>query len=412
MMEGKISLIEKISPNSGMTAVLTIGVMLLIIYIIFVYGPKWKIIKIIGPPVPLVGIAILCSNCGITPAPGYAVYNSIYSTLMPVALAMLLLSVNFKTLKKTLGSKPFLIMAIGGVATMVGGLIIGLIFRPDIVDCKGYAAQVAAGIGGTENFLGVAQALQLEQEYSGGFSIAMVLSVSLITTVNYCICGNRTLAGKFNRWIKPDFDVVENLEDMERRSGEHVYDHKWSSTNLALGLILACFCVGICYTLGKHIPKIPLPGGGVITIESILVMTTVCLLIGSLFPKLTNIEGMAEVGQVCLWLVLVSLYMKMEFSDLNSVLYILLPFCLIFIIHWIITVVAAKLMKIDIITTLIASTACVGGGNSAPICAMMTGHGQLVPMAVTMAALGYAMANYGGWMVGQILLKLLHGITV
>lgn len=407
-----MSLIERISPNAGITAVLTIGVMLLLIYVVFVYGPKWKIIKMIGVPVPLVGMAILLSNCGITPAPGYAVYNTIYSTLMPVALALLLLSVNFRTLKKSLGPKPFLIMALGGVATMIAGLLVGFLFRPNIVDCKGYAAQVAAGIGGTENFLGVSQALQLEDEYSGGFSIAMVLSVSLITTINYCICGNKTLADKFNGWIKPTFNVVENLDEMERRASEHVYDHKWSSTSLALGLILACACMGISYSIGSHIPKIPLPGGGVITIESILVMTTVCLLVGGLFPKLTNIQGMAEIGQVCLWLVLISLYMRMDFSDLKSVLYILVPFCLIFIIHWILTIIAAKVLKVDIITTLIASTACVGGGNSAPICAMMTGHGQLVPMAVTMAALGYAMANYGGWIVGQILLKVLHGITI
>lgn len=407
-----ISIIERIAPNPEIAAVLTVGLMFLLIYVTFVHGPKWKLIKIMGPPVPLVGAAIFLSNTGIAPAPGYEVYNSIYSTLMPVALALLLLSVNFRTLKKSMGSKPFLIMAIGGFATMLGGLIIGFVFKPNIIDCKGYAAQVAAGIGGTENFLAVAQALQLGEEFSGGFSIAMVLSVSLITTINYCICGNKTLSKKFNAWIKPTFDVVENLEEMEMRAKEHIYDHKWSSTSVALAIILSCSCVGFSYSIGKYIPRIPLPGGGIITIESILVMTTVCLLIGAIFPKLTNIEGMAEIGQVCLWLVLVALYMRMDFSDLKNVLYILLPYCLIYILHWIIIIIAAKFMKIDIITTLIASTANIGGGNSAPICAMMTGHGQLVPMAVTMAALGYAMANYGGWLVGQILLKTLHGITI
>lgn len=408
----KISLVEKIGLKPGITAALVIGIMFLVIYVVFVYGPRWKLIKLIGPPVPLVGIAIFLSNSGILPAPGYVVYDSIFSVGMPIALALLLLSVNFKSLRRTLGPKPFMIIGLGALSTIIGGLIIGLIFQPGIIECKGYAAQVAAGIGGTENFLGVAEALQLEKQFSGGFSIAMVLAVSLITTINYFICGNPGIAAHFNKWIKPEFDIVKNLEEMEKRAGEHVYDKKFSSTSIALAVILACVCVGISYGIGGHIPKIKLPGGGVITIESILVLTTVCLLVGGFFPKLTNIEGMAELGQTSLWLVLVSLYMRMDFSQLKSVLYILPAFCLIFIIHWLLIVLFAKLIKVDIITTMIASTANIGGGNSAPICAMMTGYGQLVPMAVTMAALGYALANYGGWAVGQILLYVIHGITV
>ncbi len=104
--------------------------------------------------------------------------------------------------------------------------------------------------------------------------------------------------------------------------------------------------------------------------------------------------------------------MTMDFSTFMDNLVILLPFFILCVIHWILIMLLAKLFKVDVVSTIIASTANMGGNVSSPICATLTGYKQLVPVAVMMAAIGTALANYGGFAIGQVLLKVVCGITV
>ncbi|PWM23289.1 MAG: hypothetical protein DBX44_05935, partial [Oscillospiraceae bacterium] len=49
---------------------------------------------------------------------------------------------------------------------------------------------------------------------------------------------------------------------------------------------------------------------------------------------------------------------------------------------------------------------------SAPMIPTVAGVPEMIPLSIIFATIGYAFANYLAWADGQILLKLLHGITV
>ncbi len=407
-----MSLIERLGMSDSVQVVAILGVMFLVIYFVVSYIHKIPVVRKIGAPLVLVFVGIILTNCGILPGPTYPLYSTINSIGMPLALSMLLFSIDLRSMKKILGAKPFLIMLLGAVATSVGGLIVGLawgaIGNPSPDQLKGLAMMIGAGIGGTENFIAVGQSLEATTEALAGYSIPMVFACQAIVAINYVIAGDPSLQDKFNGWIKPS----ENIVDRIHAYGEdEVVKRPFDGQSSLLVFAMACLATGVSFWLGGIIPPIPLPGGGVLTIPSLLILTTICLLCGT-FTKFVRIEKMQEMGGAALYLVVLALFMTMDFSTFADNLVILLPFFILCVIHWILIMLFAKLFKVDIVSTIIASTANMGGNVSSPICATLTGYKQLVPVAVMMAAIGTALANYGGFAIGQILLKVICGITI
>lgn len=407
-----MSLIERFGMSGPVQTVAILGIMFLVIYFVVSYIHYVPVIRKVGAPLVLVFVGIILTNCGILPGPTYPLYSTINSIGMPLALSMLLFSIDLRQMKKILGAKPFLIMLLGAVATSIGGLVVGLawgaISTPSADQMKGLAMMIGAGIGGTENFIAVGQSLQASTEALAGYSIPMVFACQSIVAVNYIIAGNPDLQNKFNRWIKPTENIIDRIHAYGE--GEEV-KRPFDGNSSLLVFSMACLATGVSFWLGGLIPAIPLPGGGVLTIPSLLILTTICLLMGT-FCKFVRIDKMQEMGGAALYLVVLALFMTMDFSTFMDNLVILLPFFILCVIHWILIMLLAKLFKVDVVSTIIASTANMGGNVSSPICATLTGYKQLVPVAVMMAAIGTALANYGGFAIGQVLLKVVCGITV
>jgi uncharacterized membrane protein len=64
-------------------------------------------------------------------------------------------------------------------------------------------------------------------------------------------------------------------------------------------------------------------------------------------------------------------------------------------IHLVLTVLGAKLLRLDVSMAAVASVAGVGGAASAPVAAAYH-HEQLVPISIMLALIGYALGNYLG----------------
>ena len=375
-----MSLIERLGMSASVQTVTILGIMFLVIYFVVSYIHLIPVVRKIGAPLVLVFVGILLTNTGILPGPTYPLYNTINSIGMPLALSMLLFSIDLRQMKKILGAKPFLIMLLGAVATSVGGLIVGLawgaIGNPSPDQLKGLAMMIGAGIGGTENFIAVGQSLQASTEALAGYSIPMVFACQSIVALNYIIAGNTNYQDRLNRWIQP----TENIIDRIHTYGEDTTEKRPFNGNSSLLMFaLACLATGVSFWLGSNIPAIPLPGGGILTIPSLLILTTIYLLFGT-FTKFVRIDKMQEMGGAALYLVVLALFMTMDFSTFMDNLVILGPFFILCVIHWILIMLCAKLFKVDIVSTIIASTANMGGNVSAPICATLTGYKQLVPV--------------------------------
>jgi uncharacterized membrane protein len=65
-------------------------------------------------------------------------------------------------------------------------------------------------------------------------------------------------------------------------------------------------------------------------------------------------------------------------------------------IHGTFCILGAKLFRVDIHSTAIASAANIGGAASAPVVAAYHNE-KLVPVSILMALIGYAIGNYGAF---------------
>jgi len=64
-------------------------------------------------------------------------------------------------------------------------------------------------------------------------------------------------------------------------------------------------------------------------------------------------------------------------------------------------VLGAKLFRVDVHLTAIASIACIGGAASSPVVAAYH-RKELVPVAILLALFGYALGNYLGWLAAVL----------
>ena len=111
------------------------------------------------------------------------------------------------------------------------------------------------------------------------------------------------------------------------------------------------------------------------------------------FTKASRIPGSHALAMALVYLFVARMGAKADLSNLSSsVLWFVLGAYIWIFIHGIFLVGAAKLFKVDVHTAAIASAANIGGAASAPIVAAY--HKQaLVPVAILMALLGYAIGN-------------------
>jgi len=72
------------------------------------------------------------------------------------------------------------------------------------------------------------------------------------------------------------------------------------------------------------------------------------------------------------------------------------------VVHVVLLVVMAKLIKAPYFFLAVGSKANIGGAASAPVVAAAF-HPSLAPVGVLLAVLGYALGTYGAWLCGILM---------
>lgn len=404
------SLIEMIGLNSRWTQVLTLGIMCFILVGIHKATPKYRITRAMGPQVPTFLIALTLSNLHILPAPNYVLYTNIYNIGLPVALAILLLSIDLKAITKCLKPRVFIIMICACFATFFSALIAGFIFRPDVETVKALASCAGAAIGGTENMLATASGLKMDENLIGGVTAINMLAYTVSCCILFGIAGSDAAQAKLNAWIKPLQDPKQIAAGVREIN---LNKEKIKVTPISLLIMSGAIfvCIGISQYIGSKIPPIPLPGGGVITISWYLVLTTVCLLVGAYTP-VAKIEHMDTMGMPLLYLAVMAIFARTDLATAISSLGWFPVVLTMYLLHKVFIFASAKILRVDALTSVTASMAAIGGAASAPMIPTVAGVPELIPLAIIFATIGYAFANYLAWFDGQILLNILHGIGV
>lgn len=339
----------------------------------------------LGGPLLLLAIAMAAANTGIIPhsAP---VYDTIAGLLVPMAIPLLLLRADFKTIFSESG--PMLIAFM--VAT--GATIVGALVGVTLIDMGPLEAQIAGTvtssyIGGSLNFVATAEAVGIKDSaiYVAGLSADAVGAVLFLVLLMLMPAIGFVRLAMPSKFIGADAAALQELRSAPETEEVKPFNLAQVANGIAVSLVICAVSVLIT-TLLK--------------IDSlfILVVTALSLLSANFAkPVLRHVSSEFEVGTLFMYIFFVAIGAGANLADvLDSALPILLFILVLVLVHLSLLVIVGRWMKLDLAEVMIASNACILGPAPAAALAASKGWQPLVAPGILVGLFGYAIATFIG----------------
>ena len=417
-------------------------ILLVIFYLLFPliiiwFCRKWSIFKKLGSIVIAYGFGLILGNIGILPSgssdyiilqegraaiPGSEIQelykegrldekdlyvNSIRSVqdmlttvVIPLALPLLLFSLNIRKWLKYAGN-GFLSMALALISVVAIVFIAYFVFRDTIPD-SGKVAGMLIGIytGGTPNVAAIKTALGVD---SNLFIMTHTsdLVIGAITIIFFITLGPKVFglilpAFKYKSNGTDADDMVKEAESMEDYSlifrGEKPLKNIFS----ALGVALAIFAVSGAISL-LFPPSFMM---------MIVILGITTFGIGaSMIPAINRIKGSFQLG---MYLILIFSLVVASMADLTKMIsaeYLNVTLMVAFVVFGslILHLILAAIFKVNVDDFLITTTALVYSPPFVPVVAGALKNKEIIITGLTVGIIGYAIGNYIGIFIGQIL---------
>ncbi len=344
----------------------------------------WKVFNLFPPLLFIYATPVLLNNLGVMPADS-VVYTGMRDFGLPVFITLMLLSVDIGAAVRVMG-KGVLVMLLGSVGVVVGGVVSFMVVHGWLAEdaWKGWGALAGSWIGGTGNMAAVAGALDTSPEQLG----LAVLADNLVYVVWLPILlGSKAFAERFNRWTK----VSDNrVADMEKAAMELHRDD--SPPAMRDYLFLAFIAFGVTWLAAWIAPLLPeFPPVLSTSTWNLLLVTTFALALS--FTGAKKIAGSHNIAMAIIYIFVASMGARASMEGLGQAPAFVLGAFIWISIHGAFCLAGAWLFRVDVHSAAIASAANIGGAASAPVVAAY--HKQsLVPVAILMALIGYAIGNY------------------
>ena len=332
--------------------------------------------------------------------------------LLPAALVLMTLSIDLKAIFN-LGPKALIMFFAGTLGIILGGPIAILIVSavspetvggvgPDAV-WRGLSTIAGSWIGGGAN-----QAAMLEiYEYNSDLYGQMVLVDIIVANIWMAVI--LMGIGKTNsidRWLKADNSAIEELKHKVSDYAKSVTRNP-SLADYMIMLALAFGAVGIAHWGADGMSAFLLDNFEVFSdsksaLSSFssqffwMITIATAIGIGLSFTKFKTYEGAgaSKIGGVFIYILVATIGMKMDLTtifDNPGLLFIGLIWILI---HVVVLITTAKLIKAPYFFLAVGSQANVGGAASAPVVAAAF-HPSLATVGVLLAVFGYVVGTYG-----------------
>lgn len=340
--------------------------------------------------------------------------------LLPAALVLMTLGIDFGGLKK-LGWRAIVMFLAGTFGVIIGGpiaVVLTDIISPDTVigdtiieginqydaSWRGLSTLAGSWIGGGANQAAMLETYKYKQDLYGQMVAVDIVVANLWMAVLLFGAGYYK---KIDKWLKADNSAMENLKT--RMQDYHSSTAKVASTTDFMVILAISFgAVGLSHLLGSQI------AGAMETMLGsehpfassflwLVVLTTTIGLTLS-FTKLRKYEGAgaSKLGSVFIYILVTAIGLRMDLSEaLNKPMLMLLG-VIWMIIHVIIMLGVAKLIKAPFFYVAVGSKANIGGAASAPVVASAFDP-SLASVGALMAILGYAVGTYGAIMCAELM---------
>lgn len=396
------------------------GILMVLLALIFVTSSSknpvfQKFYKVIPMLLLCYFLPSLLTTTGIVDPDKSRLYFVASRYLLPACLVLLTLSIDLKEVFK-LGPKALIMFVTGTVGVIIGGPLAILIvsaITPEIVGgagpeavWRGMTTIAGSWIGGGAN-----QAAMYEIFEPSDRLYSIMITVDVIVAeiwMAFLLIG----VGKtksIDRFFKADASAVIHLQEKMHDFSQKIAKIPTAADLMAI-LGIAFGITGICHLIADNI--VPFIQANAPFLERfsltsdffwlIVLATTFGLALS--FTRFRNLEGAgaSKIGSIFIYILVATIGMKMNVLKIFDNPGLFLVGGIWMIIHVVLLLIVAKIIKSPYFFIAVGSKANIGGAASAPVVAAAF-HPSLAPVGVLLAVLGYALGTYGAWMCGLLM---------
>ena len=361
---------------------------------------KVKVLDKLGPVLTLYIVGVIVANIGVFPSEAdahasfLAFQESISEVLVPLALPMMLFGCNFKRFSfgQSLGA---LIIGVLAVVVIVFASYVSFSEKLGSEAAMMGASLTGQYTGGAANLAAVKQMVGLSTE-----NFVMLSTCNLIVSFFYLMFlmgGGVKLARRIVGGNVAKSQVVELVED---ENPYRDFAKKSSLVQLLKILVASVVVMGISVVVGT----IAGGEGGISMVALILTITTLSLLLT--FWK--EVRGWDKSYDAGMYLIYIFCLVMATMADLSTIdwqqsLYVLIFQVVIVFGSLFITIFGARIFRIDADTAVITSNTLINSPVCVPMIAATMKNRDVIVTGITNGLGGYALGNYLGFIMFQLL---------
>jgi uncharacterized membrane protein len=345
-------------------------------------------------------VPTLSTTVGIIPMAS-PVYEWMTRYLLPVALLLLMITVDLKSILK-LGRTALIMVTAGSIGIVIGAQIAFLAFARWLPPegWKGLAALTGSWIGGTANMVAIAESVGTPDAIMGPIIV-------VDTVVGYGWMGVLLFLSAwqvvFDRRLQADSTALTETNKLLAELDTHRKPTQLRDIAIIVGLGFAGAVLAV--QLGAALPALGDPTIISHTTWAVLIVVTGGLLLS--FTPVRNLEeaGASKVGYAALYLLLTAIGAQGNLMEVLSAPAFFFAGVLVITIHVAVMLAVARVIKAPFFFVATGSVANIGGAGTAPIVASVY-HPAMAPVGLLMAVAGYILGIYGAlgaaWMLGVL----------
>jgi uncharacterized membrane protein len=380
---------------------------LLALIILFVITPvlviylegKYAILKKVGAVLICYGLGLIVGNMGVLPEGAEKYQNLITEITIPLALPLILFSMDVKKWLKM--AKSTFISLIIGLFTVLLMIFIGFWIFSDGIEESWKVAGMLVGIytGGTPNMAAMKTALNVSQELYI-LTHTYELTLGAIYLVFILSVGQRVFLWILPPYKSPDSEkTIEvgklNLED-EFESYDGFFKRKIFVPLLA-AFGLSVLILGVSYAISLLFPKD-------FSTAAIILFITTFGIAASFVPKIKAIKKTFQLGMYLILIFCLAVASMADISKLADISFSLFYYVgLAMYGSHILHVLIARIFKIDADTVIISGSALICSPPFVPVVAGALKNREIILTGLVIGIAGYAVGNYLGILVAYIL---------
>ena len=374
-------------------------ILLAVFFVVAPAGVLWACRKVkflgkIGPVLLLYILGVIVANIHVLPESAASLQDSLSSILVPLAIPMMLFACNFKNFsaKQTLYS--FIIGVLSVVAVVLGGYFL---FKNQLGPEGPIMAASLTGqyTGGAGNLAAVKMMLNLDNT-----TFVLLSTCNLIVSFFYLMflmSGGIKLSRKFVGVTTTTSDRINKDEYFDDNPYKD-FAKKKSVIQLLKVLGSAAVITVVSLLFAKLFKE------DYFMIVLILTLTTISIIL-SFCKEVKTWDKSYDAGMYLIYIFCLVMASMADLSklDFKSSLFVLLFQAIIIFGSFFLTLLFAKIFKLDADSAVITSDTLINSPICVPMIAASMKNRNVIITGITNGIAGYAVGNYLGFIIYQIL---------